>query len=580
MLKPTIVGRAFNNNERLPENADKELRRQVLNYQRNEAYVKALNIWRERLFSSNAPFYFPAGDSNGAEFKITGRNALAVVHHAAQKPGEPLQRRIDIDHRLKRLVKNKGVRVTEPQLVFSDKKGQSKIYDPNPLRGIAQNRPYDYALTLRHLNDTIRIGVVAPEGEGTLELSQFLDSLQRSSSPGANEDYVLPFPGFNVAFGVPLEIPQPRTAGWATYLIPDDTQNLLSDALRLQRNVTSAIDQMQDRGEFDAIVVHIPKSCEDIMRVDYEGGHFDLRRVIKAFCIEKGIASQILLDKTISGDPKQRCQSAWWLALALYVKANRTPWVLAGHSEDTAFAGLGFSLEQNSTTGKHITIGCSHIYNSRGVDLKYKLSGLENVKWHNRKNPFLSRDDARRVGEGVRELFFEATKKLPRRVVLHKRTPFDEDEKKGLLEGLHGVEAVDLLEVTEEPHLRFMTNTTDNKGQLKGGNFPVSRDTVLQLDARRALLWIHGTMPSVQGNRNYYMGGYGIPAPLSVRRAFGETPLITLAEELLGLSKMNWNTFSPYTKAPATIQSSNDIAQIGSLLKRFGSTSYDYRLFM
>ncbi|MFZ0848912.1 MAG: hypothetical protein WAO08_06885 [Hyphomicrobiaceae bacterium] len=43
---------------------------------------------------------------------------------------------------------------------------------------------------------------------------------------------------------------------------------------------------------------------------------------------------------------------------------------------------------------------------------------------------------------------------------------------------------------------------------------------------------------------------------------------------------MNWNTFDLYTKLPATLHSSNEIARIGSLLQRFGAASYDYRLFI
>jgi len=31
---------------------------------------------------------------------------------------------------------------------------------------------------------------------------------------------------------------------------------------------------------------------------------------------------------------------------------------------------------------------------------------------------------------------------------------------------------------------------------------------------------------------------------------------------------------------PATVQSSNQIARIGTLLERFGPASYDYRLFI
>jgi hypothetical protein len=43
---------------------------------------------------------------------------------------------------------------------------------------------------------------------------------------------------------------------------------------------------------------------------------------------------------------------------------------------------------------------------------------------------------------------------------------------------------------------------------------------------------------------------------------------------------MSWNTFDLYTKLPATLQSSTEIARIGALLQRSGAASYDYRLFI
>jgi argonaute-like protein implicated in RNA metabolism and viral defense len=65
-----------------------------------------------------------------------------------------------------------------------------------------------------------------------------------------------------------------------------------------------------------------------------------------------------------------------------------------------------------------------------------------------------------------------------------------------------------------------------------------------------------------------------------VVRHHGSSSLGVLARELLGLSKMNWNTFDMYTKLPATIQSSGEIARVGVLLDRFKPGSYDYRLFI
>ncbi len=102
----------------------------------------------------------------------------------------------------------------------------------------------------------------------------------------------------------------------------------------------------------------------------------------------------------------------------------------------------------------------------------------------------------------------------------------------------------------------------------------------MKLDDFTALLWVHGATASVNPNLKYFQGKRRIPAPLTVRRHAGITPLDQLSAEILGLSKMNWNTFDLYTKLPATLQSSSEIARIGSLLQRFGAASYDYRLFI
>jgi len=53
-----------------------------------------------------------------------------------------------------------------------------------------------------------------------------------------------------------------------------------------------------------------------------------------------------------------------------------------------------------------------------------------------------------------------------------------------------------------------------------------------------------------------------------------------IATEILGLTKMNWNSFDLYSKLPATIQTSNKIDCIGWLLNRFEGKTYYYRNFM
>jgi argonaute-like protein implicated in RNA metabolism and viral defense len=265
--------------------------------------------------------------------------------------------------------------------------------------------------------------------------------------------------------------------------------------------------------------------------------------------------------------------------LAIYVKSMRTPWVLESLDADSAFVGLGMSLDRKAHRGGHVILGCSHLYNAQGQGLQFRLSKIENPIIR-RKNAFMSFDDARRVGETIRQLFWESRFRLPRRVVIHKLTPFLDDERKGLQAGLSGVNELELLEINVDNALRYLSSVPQRDGSFKEDKFPMKRGTLLKLDSESALLWVHGVSNAVDSRLKYYQGKRRIPAPLVIKRHVGRSDLTTIGEEILGLSKMNWNSFDLYTKMPATIESSRQIAKIGSLLERFGSTSYDYRLFM
>jgi hypothetical protein len=137
-----------------------------------------------------------------------------------------------------------------------------------------------------------------------------------------------------------------------------------------------------------------------------------------------------------------------------------------------------------------------------------------------------------------------------------------------------------MLEIQEDHALRYVASMSHRDGTIDEDNYPVRRGTVIKLDDFTALLWVHGATAAVKPRFKYFLGKRRIPTPLALRRHAGATPLDQLCSEILGLSKINWNTFDLYTKFPATLQSSGEIARIGSLLQRFGASSCDYRLFI
>jgi hypothetical protein len=571
VLKPTLVVTSASGVE-LPTDVVKQIKLTILGYQHNDKFNQAMARWRRLLFVVDHPtFEFPPNCGSTFRFRITRAPIMAKIGVRDQKP--PLF----IKDKYQPAIKHSGMIVPEPSLLFSNKMGTGYLKDSHPVRGITNNRPYDFALTQRHLVSALSLGVICPAAEAKL-LHAYLHNLSQRQHPANTErDYLLDYAGFESVFGVPLNIPQTGQAGWVTCTEPSTSLGVAAGALELAASITRAVTALEASAAPNVVLIFIPDRWKQWRKFETDDEKFDLHDFIKAACIPRGVATQFLEQDTFS-NPYQ-CRVLWWLSLALYVKTMRTPWVLDSLDSDTAFVGLGFSYDSSADKGRQIVLGCSHIYNARGEGLQFRLTKIENYVIRNR-NPFMSKDDARRVGEMIRQLFWESKQRLPKRVVIHKNTPFSKDEREGLIDGLDDVPSIDLIEIQIDSALRYVSSTAKAGGEFAEDRFPVRRGTVIKLDGETALLWVHGVATALNPKMKYYQGKRRIPAPLVVRRHVGQSDLNVLAEEILGLSKMNWNTFDLYTKLPATIQSSSQIARIGSLLQRFSSVSYDYRLFM
>lgn len=570
LLKPTIRV-ADARGTPVPEDVSKEAKRQILGKQWNQKFNEALVRWKDRIFPDEGrTFEFPQGQASTFRFEVRKAPALAKMLSASPRGA------VQVAPGLERHVRHFGTTFDEPALIFAPKRGGAEVRDPHPVRGLVQNRPYDYVLTAKGLASEIRLGVVCPRTDSSL-FAGYLSRLHQTIQPDSKQEYLLPYPGFEKVFGATLDIPDPKGA-WYGVTEPAAGTEVREGALQLRRQLQQAIDALVGTCAPTVVLIYIPSRWRPWEKYDLDGEVFDLHDFIKAYCVLKGVATQLIREETTT--KRYQCEIAWWLGLSLYVKAMRTPWILDGLDKETAFVGLGFSLDPRAERGKHVLLGCSHIYSSDGIGLAFRPSKIEEG-FQRRGNPFMSKADARRMGEQVRQLFWDTHHRVPSRVVLHKKTPFRREEREGLLEGLHGVAHVDMLEIHVDPMVRCVALRPTGSGQFRGDGYPVRRGAAVVVERNRALLWVHGTAdPVTPGPKPYYQGKSRIPAPLVVRRHYGSTGLDVLAGEILGLSKMNWNTFDMYTKLPATIESSNRIARIGALLERTNPNAYDYRLFI
>lgn len=139
---------------------------------------------------------------------------------------------------------------------------------------------------------------------------------------------------------------------------------------------------------------------------------------------------------------------------------------------------------------------------------------------------------------------------LPARVVIHKTSGFSPDEHNGCdaaLEELR-VHSRDLLTI-KESDLRL----------FRHGMYPPLRGTFLQIDDKNSLLYTRGSVPFFE----MYPGQY-VPRALHIETVATEEAPKHLAQEILALTKMNWNNTQFDSSLPITIKAAR---QVGSILK-------------
>ncbi|MEK7950449.1 SIR2 family protein [Luteolibacter sp. Y139] len=541
--------------------ATKDIRIKVYGYQHNDVFDRDISYWVRQMKETDLPAI------GGGTFRISRAPIYAgLVQRGFSALPEDIQRHVT----------QRGLVVPDANLVFSSANGSTEVRNVNPLKGLVQNRPWDFQLTSSGLSPSIEIAAICPPQDAG-KIRRFLSQFQESSDPGKSErDYVQPFPGFSGAFGIPLKLPSQGQPGWAT--LDDSISGTgLVPSKMLAHRICQALDSIRYLKPSAVVAIFVPERWAPFEKVDADQERFDLHHFVKSYAARHGQSTQFIRERTALST--QPCRVRWWLSLALYSKAQRTPWRLDSLDDNTAFVGIGYSIDGSADRGHHILLGCSHLYNSRGEGLQFRLGRVESPIMRGR-NPYMSIDDARRTGETIRELFYDAKMRLPTRVVVHKRTPFIEEERKGLLQGLEGVENVELIEITIEESLRYLASKLVN-GKPEIDKYPIPRGAAVVLNSTSTLLWVHGVTPSAQNpSWKYYQGKRRIPTPLLIRRYSGKSDVTQVASEILGLSKMNWNTFDYYSRLPATLDSASAIARMGSYLTGFGHAPYDYRLLI
>lgn len=294
------------------------------------------------------------------------------------------------------------------------------------------------------------------------------------------------------------------------------------------------------------------------------GIYFNLRRHLKAqlITLQDAIPVQLILEETLLGTKKSLqdlSMQAWNFSVANYYKNNCTPWTLTLKDKETCFIGVSFNkvldLENNLMRS---SVAQAFNYEGKGLIFVGKQ-----FQWDSKKMgtnaPHLSYSYAKSLVEEVLKLYKKYHRGLsPARVVIHKTTDFwnamqnpEYAEVEGLKDGIREI-------LGEEVEVDLVTIKGASIKLLRSnGKFPVLRGTLLEINRAMGILYTTGYIPYFET-----FPGVHIPHPIEVNIYEGESTLKKVCEEILALTKMNFNNCNYYDSIPITIRFAKKVGEI------------------
>ena len=487
--------------------------------------------------------------------------------------------------------------LSPPKLQFG---GASAHSDPKV--GLVAAGPFDLRFGSAR-KDHVHIGLVGP-AEQVASARRWLERC-RSELPVFGEANLLkrPFPGFSEAFHRTLLSPEGSTIelgeGDLSAALHGDAYDAFQKVVDLYAEAHARL-ASRDQNRPDIVLMCIPEPVlkkvssverktteeekkraklirksraslqldlfDELDEVEQTPEDFlkrDLRLALKAKALRARLPIQLVTDALLndserSQDPATR---AWNFSVGLYYKAGGVPWRLPPTGPETCFVGISFHHFQ-TTQRAIVRSSLAQAFSSDGEGFAIRGQGVP-VERDQGRNVHLSEQQAYDLAVGVLSEYERRTGGAPLRVVLHKTSHFDDAERAGFM-----------LALSETPVVSLVTLVPSQFRLLRYGSYPPKVGTLCTINDDRTFLFTSGFMPEL----GTYPGPH-VPQPFEVRCLGNESPQAA-AQDVLNLTRMNWNTADIRGKWPVSLSFSR---RVGGILDEYGEddlTETSFRYFV
>lgn len=281
----------------------------------------------------------------------------------------------------------------------------------------------------------------------------------------------------------------------------------------------------------------------------------DFRRQLKARGMKQEVPIQIIRESALRiGDDHNYgdrlltpySDRKWNLSTTMYYKCGGKPWRLVSARDGVCYIGIAF--RRTGKDDKSKTACCAaQMFLNTGDGVVFLG---EYGPWYSPdENQFhLNESKAHALLDGILKTYKDLGGKELTEIFLHCRSDINGDEFSGYQKACPaGVKLTGVRVQPERNGFRLFRN----------GRMPVVRGTFVRLNQRSGFLLCNGFKPSIAT-----YDGWETPVPLRIDIQYGDTPIERVAQDILGLTKLNYNACHLGDGQPVTVGFSDAVGEI------------------
>ncbi len=278
---------------------------------------------------------------------------------------------------------------------------------------------------------------------------------------------------------------------------------------------------------------------------------------LKAELLIDKVALQLVLestlhDRNVPTNTRRRglqdeATVAWNFATTLYFKADAKPWALANVRPGVCYVGLVFKNDESPAANGEACCAAQMFLNSGdGLVFRGALG-----PWYSDKSKeyHLSEKAAKALMASVIEGYKKThDDQPPTELFIHGRHKFNDSEWAGFQSAVPDATNLVGVRIQRKDDMRLFRPKAST---------PVLRGTAVIVSAHTAFLWTRGYVPRLSAYQ-----GFETPKPLTIEICQGQGDLRQVLVDILGLTKINYNSCDFSSGVPVTLNFADKVGDI------------------